>query len=593
MDQPKLRTAPLFFFAVFLGLGIIAFDYLPLWSWWLVFLAVLAVLLWIRWGVFFWVVVFLIGYVAAGLAHKPVGRAVQLEQERYYRGYVTELPWRVDRSYRCVMRVDAYCDTAINHTDALVQLQGDGLQFLQVGEEFWIRVLPKRMQVVQNSSSYLAQLTRKGIGWQHRVRRQDLIRTNRVRGNILWRWAQHKRFRWRERLRTSLSEPASALAQGLLLGDRQDLYREDLQAFSVVGVMHLFAVSGLHVGVVYGFIYGLCFFLRGARWGILRQVLAVVGAGGFMLIVGLPVATVRAWLMLVAFVLTKLLHRQVSSFNTLGLATTVLLLLHPDVLFTLSFQLSFLAVLGILSVYPLFMRSIRWRWAAIVGVSLSAQVFTFPLTAHYFHTFPLYGLLSNIWLVPMLFVALPGAMLIGLFGYVPIVTTVLNWWLLGMQRTVLWMQQLSYSYLYPVYWDWVQLALIYTLLGGIWICWPLDGSLRGRLMRWVLFVGIVIFVAYGALRDQRNFTTHEWLFVRGESAPVLYYFEQGRVFSSESVVSNRMQDFLIKQGYSHVFGSHPITPMQWQALLAQRCLWLLRGIGVCFGCVGCRPMRFL
>ena len=205
---------------------------------------------------------------------------------------------------------------------------------------------------------------------------------------------------------------AGALLKGLLLGARGDMDEDVRQSFANVGVIHVLAVSGLHVGFIAALLIGLLSFVRVPNpW---RTCLAIAGLFFYALLTGFRPAVFRAVVMAVILLIGALLQRRTNVLNSLSVAALIILTINPLQLFEVGFQLSFMAVLGIALFYHQFTESfesllIDWqdkgrRWlSAIVGllcVSMAAQVATLPMTAYYFNRFPLYSLFANLVVVP-------------------------------------------------------------------------------------------------------------------------------------------------------------------------------------------------
>lgn len=205
---------------------------------------------------------------------------------------------------------------------------------------------------------------------------------------------------------------AGALLKGLLLGARGDMDEEVKEAFANVGVIHVLAVSGLNVGFVAALLIGLLGFLRVPNpW---RMFAAVVGLYGYAVLTGLNPPVFRAAIMSIIFLVGTLLQRRTNILNSLSVAALIILTINPLQLFEVSFQLSFMAVLGTALFYRHFTQSFDkvlsdWQAkgrklpAAIVSmlfVSLAAQLATLPLTAYYFNRLPLYSLPANLVVVP-------------------------------------------------------------------------------------------------------------------------------------------------------------------------------------------------
>lgn len=210
-----------------------------------------------------------------------------------------------------------------------------------------------------------------------------------------------------------------AMMRGLLLGDRGDIERDVLDDFRASGIMHILAVSGLHAGIIVSMVL---IPLERLRFGI-RGVLAIAAVWIFAGMTGFAPPVQRAAMMSSLFVVGRIVQRGNTTINALAVAGTMILITDPFALFSLSFQLSFGAVFGILLFQERIKRSMlnlfpkRWRKGAVastvslLALTASAQVCTVPLTLPLFGEFSLVGFAVNLVAVPLVFVVVCCGML--------------------------------------------------------------------------------------------------------------------------------------------------------------------------------------
>lgn len=204
--------------------------------------------------------------------------------------------------------------------------------------------------------------------------------------------------------KSGVSPETLALSSALVVGKRDDLKRETRQAYRKVGASHLLALSGMHLGIVYGFLY-LIFvrFVRHGKWRWNSLPLILLCLWGYALVAGMPVSLVRAALMLSILTVLSLMQYNTDPLHPLALSAIILLLIAPTDLMNISFQLSFTAVFFILALWrPIHEMYPRMPWLIrLLGVSCIASFGTMPLIAYYFHRIALLGPLLSIILVPM------------------------------------------------------------------------------------------------------------------------------------------------------------------------------------------------
>ncbi|OQY06987.1 MAG: DNA internalization-related competence protein ComEC/Rec2 [Desulfobacteraceae bacterium 4572_123] len=230
--------------------------------------------------------------------------------------------------------------------------------------------------------------------------------------------------RMRERLARfideSVQERSGSILKALLIGDRSGITDTVRNIFNRAGVGHLLAISGLHIGIVatvafYLFKHLLSFwpfFLRRAWTKKGAALLSMLPVIGYALIAGMSPSTQRAVIMICVFLMTFWVEREQDPLNTLAIAACLILICFPPALFSISFQLSFTAVLAIILGLPFFRLpetvNIRpWyrimrKMAVFFGVTLIAILGTLPLTLYYFNQVSLMGLLANWIAVPLI-----------------------------------------------------------------------------------------------------------------------------------------------------------------------------------------------
>lgn len=317
--------------------------------------------------------------------------------------------------------------------------------------------------------------------------------------------------------KTQLKTPSSyGLLKAMVLGRRDDLGADLLNSYVTAGAVHVLAVSGLHVGVFFLLVSWILKRLKKRKWGKWLYLLLIIALlCAYAIITGLSPSVVRASLMCVTFALSQTFARQHHGVNTLAISAFLILLFDPLALFSVGFQLSYAAVLGIILFYPLFKNIyetdillFRWLWQ-ITLVSLSAQVFTFPLSIYYFHQFPTYFWLVNpfvIGLTTVLIYSAVALLVVSVAHFQPL-TDLLAYWTDGVAQTmnafVKIPQRLPNCLLENLNFDAVEviLLLIFMLLAY--------KLLKVRGMSWLKAITVCSFVffSYAIARSFGSFTT--------------------------------------------------------------------------------------
>lgn len=199
-----------------------------------------------------------------------------------------------------------------------------------------------------------------------------------------------------------------AVALALLIGIKGYLDPEVRQAFSAAGAMHVLAVSGLHVGIIsFLLTWALGLFKKPIIAKVVAPIVSLIVLWAYALLTGFSPSIFRAVTMFSVLIIGKSLSRSTSIYNSLAVSAFFLLLINPTYLFAVGFQLSYLAVIGIVYFYdrirsiwspPSWLMDKVWK---LTCVSISAQLATAPISIYYFNQFPTYFVVSNLLVIPL------------------------------------------------------------------------------------------------------------------------------------------------------------------------------------------------
>lgn len=197
------------------------------------------------------------------------------------------------------------------------------------------------------------------------------------------------------------------LAEAMLIGYRDDLDKALLKSYSNTGVVHVIAVSGMHLALLYWILNVLLSPLlkrTSTKW--LHPVLVISLLWGFAFLTGGAASIVRAAIMFTLITIGKELNRTASIYNILAGAAFLQLCYNPYWVWDVGFQLSYIAVLSIIIFYkPIYKfwyiknKGLNYVWQ-LASVSIAAQILTTPFSIFYFHQFPVYFLITNLVVVP-------------------------------------------------------------------------------------------------------------------------------------------------------------------------------------------------
>ena len=302
------------------------------------------------------------------------------------------------------------------------------------------RVTTPSAPLFESDFNYARYLKHKSIAGVCFVQTNAVSKLSEADHTVEW-WFNCQRKRIYQRYQSlGLSGNQLALVSALTLGIKDDFSLDLKQAYSSAGVSHVLALSGLHIGLLF-FILMLClkplvrFLGLSQHWALLSTVVLL---WLFALFVGASPSVIRSVLLFSLLGGAILFRRRGNSLNSLAFVAFSMLLFNPYWLFDIGFILSFSAVLSILLFYPLFASLLqpktlvgRYLWG-LIAVSLAAQLGTLPWILYYFESFPVYFLLANLLIIPLITILL--YLLVGyvLLLWIPGLSAILTSLVLGL-----------------------------------------------------------------------------------------------------------------------------------------------------------------
>jgi competence protein ComEC len=261
--------------------------------------------------------------------------------------------------------------------------------------------------------NYKRWLANKNIYYQTFLKKGQYAKTSINTANPVYKLANTARTYFDGVLHAYLPDSSTyAVANALILGERNYIDDETQDAYIRTGTIHILAVSGLHVGAIYlllGWVF--VFFNRNKFLKWFRAIIILIGLWGYAILTGLSPSVTRAATMFSFIVIGDAIGRKTNLYNSLAASAIFILCIDAKAVFNIGFQLSYLAVIGIgLLYYPIYSvitvkyKLLNYFWQ-LTAVSLAAQIATFALGIFYFHQFPNYFLLSNLIIVPLAMLA--------------------------------------------------------------------------------------------------------------------------------------------------------------------------------------------
>ncbi|WP_186774148.1 ComEC/Rec2 family competence protein [Chitinophaga pinensis] len=248
------------------------------------------------------------------------------------------------------------------------------------------------------------------------------------------RWLRESRIYCLQTLQQYIGGREAALAAALLIGYRYELDVDMVQDYTNTGIVHIIAISGMHLAMIYGALLWLLSWWPAHRFSdVTKGTLIIVLLWAFTLLTGGAASVLRATVMFTFLTLGRfMLERHTNVYNTLAASAFLLLCYEPRLLLDVGFQLSYLAVLSIVVAY----RRLYYQWQFdnkwmnkcwdMTALTLAAQLFTLPVSLYYFHQFPLYFLPANMIAVPLSTVVLYGEIVLLITGRIPVIADVIG-----------------------------------------------------------------------------------------------------------------------------------------------------------------------
>ena len=217
------------------------------------------------------------------------------------------------------------------------------------------------------------------------------------------------------------------MAKAMVIGQREDISEEMEHVYQNTGTSHILAVSGLHVGIIYLLFSSTFKFLKRSKTKWIYYSTLLFFMWSYAFITGLSPSVIRASIMLSFIVLAKFSGRKSNIYNTILASAFFVLLVSPNLIYSVSFQLSYSAVFGIVLFYHKIYRLIyiknnflNFFWK-ITALSLSVQITTFPITIYYFKQFPIIFPLTNILAIPTATFVIIGSMALLTTSVLPLI----------------------------------------------------------------------------------------------------------------------------------------------------------------------------
>jgi competence protein ComEC len=444
----------------------------------------------------------------------------------------------------------------------LLSLKNDSLNHnLQVDDR--LRIVGRIQKITSSKNPYqfdYAEYMRKQ-GIEHRINIQKAQLNSLPKNKQTWRGMAYG---FREYLISKLEKQGfqsdnESVIKALVLGDRTDISTELKRDYADARALHLLAISGLHIGVLLLLLNGLFSpLLQWKHGGFVRLLLVVSCLWIFAFITGLSASVMRSVTMFSAVALGIALKRSKSQFQTLLISLFVLLLIRPNFIYDVGFQLSYLAVFGILWLMPVAMQFWKPRWWIVmkiwqlIALGTIAQLCVLPLSLYYFHQFPLLFLVANLVIVPFMGLLLGGGVLVVLVSAlninIPIIIKGYDFLMSFMNGLIYWVADQDTLVIRNIPFGTFELICVFVgVLGlGLWLEKP-----NQRKIFIPLLAGCILI---GGIHYQENQKAHQdslWIFHRNRQTIIAQKKGiQLRLYQHKDSIKNKLtllENFKMKE----------------------------------------------
>ncbi|MEO5647605.1 MAG: ComEC/Rec2 family competence protein, partial [Chitinophagaceae bacterium] len=421
---------------------------------------------------------------------------------------IIEKPVEKKNSYKAEAMVSiCISDSSLSSTsgNVIIYFEKDSSIELNYGDRF---IFKKPFQEIKNSGNpgafdYKTYAAFKGIYHQVYLKKDECVKLDDKRINAFDEFLIRSRQSILSTLRKYIQDlKLIGIAEALLIGYKEDLDKDLVQAYSDTGVVHIIAISGLHLGLIYVMLLWIVNklpFIKRSRFFKLLIILSSLWL--FSLLTGGSASVLRSAVMFTCILAGDTLQRKASIYNSLAASAFILLCYNPYMLWDVGFQLSYLAVAGIVSLQkPIYnFLYVRNKWLdkiwKLLAISLAAQVLTTPVCIYYFHQFPNYFLLTNLIAVPLSSLILFLEIILLVVAKLPVLPLYLgqliSWLIWIMNEFVFIVQKLPYALTRNIHQEFFETIIIYALLLSF-CCWWIKRMRQAMIftMTMMLLLGI-------------------------------------------------------------------------------------------------------
>jgi competence protein ComEC len=480
-----------------------------------------------------------------------------------------------EKTFKTIIAVKRIVSEKEKHSvygDILVYFKkGNKASKLKYGDIIWIK---KPLQNITNSGnpgSFNNQQYQSFQQIYHQVylTEKDYILTNKNEGNKLRKTVYALRDFTLHVLKQNLTNKNGILgiAEALLIGYKNDLDSNLTQAYSKAGVVHIIAISGLHLGLIYGMLLWMLNripYVHKNEW--IKALILLSCLWMFSLMTGASASVLRSAVMFTCIIFGNVLNRKASIYNSLAASAFLLLCYNPYLVWDVGFQLSYLAIIGIVWLQKPIKHLLNpaniiiekiWEMASI---TFAAQLITFPICIYYFHQFPNLFLLSNLIAVPLSTIILFAEIFLVVFYKISflakMISTFIFYAIQFLNETIVQINNIPFSIWDNIYADaWSTIFLYGFVVFGL--CWILQH--QKHFIKLSLFCSLLFFGNY-AFAEIKALQQHKLIIYNNAHQLAIDYISKNKYqFLGDTTVENdtKTNSFLLKPSRIYHRANHP------------------------------------
>lgn len=469
---------------------------------------------------------------------------------------VDEPPVIKDHVIKTLLRVSAIAEKdGYNSASGriLAYFDKDSLSLkLRYGDMLILGITPKPIEPPPNPSAfdYRSYLAANYVYHQVFLRKGTWMKLSSNQGSVVIALANKVRDKFLAIFRENgVNGKEYAVASALILGSSDQLDAETRREYAGSGAMHILSVSGMHVAVIFAVLNLLLGFMdKRKNLKLLKTTILLLTVWFYAAITGFSPAVLRAAWMITFVIIGISWMRQANIYNVLAASALLIMMANPLIITNAGFQLSYLAVLGIVALEPAIYRLwiprrwiTNWVWK-VISVSIAAQLATFPLACYYFHQFTNYFLLTNL-------IAIPISSFVIYAGIAVLITSPLQfisalmaklmvWLLFAMNSSIKWIEEASGAVSRDIPFSLRMMLLVYLLIIILFSLW-----ITRRKVYLFIALGILMLIAIFNIENTEKWNSQHGFVVYSVKKHTSYCFISGReavLFSDSAVAGDSM-----------------------------------------------------